>query len=265
MRANALVDIARNLSQQRQRLDILDALEFPLDLTLPFLNLPGLRGLWAAGGTGSGGGMFDRSGAGLTLTYNGNPTQNIDNGYTPYWDYDGTGDFHSRADEAAFDILGTEAFMAAAVRGLTMGLWVYSTVAGANQGLVSKWTTTGNQRSYRLVKTSADLADFSVSGSGTNEFAVTSAATLSPNEWHFLVGRYTPSTELALWMDGVKAVNTTAIPAAIFNSTTAFEIARYNGATLLTGRVALAFLCGAALSDNLCQALWYRSRAVFWV
>ncbi|NJO31403.1 MAG: hypothetical protein HC874_30490 [Richelia sp. SL_2_1] len=66
------------------------------------------------------GNVYDLSGQGRTLTYNGNPTFNY-TGLVPYVSLDGTGDFLSRADETDLDILGTETIYNSAVRGLTLG------------------------------------------------------------------------------------------------------------------------------------------------
>lgn len=258
---NPLMEIKRDLNDSKRREEIARTMESPASglggLVAWLGGLPGLRGLWSSSIVGTGGGLQDRGGLAQTLTYNGNPLFNYSD-FVPYCAYDGVGDYHSRATETALEILGTEAVFNSAVRGLTCGLIFYSTVAGSNQGLLSKWTTTGNQRSYRIIKTSGNLADFSVSSNGTAETTVTSAAQISLNAYHVAVGRFTPSTELALWLDGVKAVNTTSIPASVFNSTTAFELARYNGATLLTGRIVAGWLAANTWSDSICMSVWNR-------
>lgn len=232
-----------------------------------FLSLPGLVGFWTLSSVQrSTGNAYDISGQGRTLTYNGNPTYSIYNSLVPYIDLDGAGDFLSRADETDLDILGSEAIYASAARGLTLGGWFYSTVAGAPaQGLATKWNGIGNQRSYRIIKTAGNAADCSVSGTGADTFTATSAATFTANIWHFVCGRFTPSTEVAIFIDGIKTTFTTGIPAAIFNSTQAFEIGRTEGSLLLTGRAGPCFLCANALSDLRLQRLFNVTRSYFGV
>lgn len=231
-----------------------------------FMNLPALRGLWAAGSADAGGGMYDRSGQSRHLTYNGNPTLNIHNSLVPYWDYDGTGDFHSRTDEAGLDVLGTETYVASSIRGLTLGAWCWTDTALADQSIAGKWNGTGNQRAYVLNWNTTNNISGSVSLDGTAVVTVTSTVTTAISGWYFSVLRLTPSTELALFVNGVETDNTTSIPASIFANTADFQIAARNaGTVVLNGRVALTFLCAAALPDELLTYLFERTRGAFGV
>lgn len=264
-RSHPLIDLQRQIARLGAAGEEARTLEIPAltygEYVASLAQLPGVRGCWGMGSVDNTGAVYDASGQGRTLTYNGNPTFNIFGDSVPYCDYDGTGDYHARASENGLQVSGAETIYASAVRGLTMAVWLYSTVAGTNQGLASKWNATGNQRSYRIIKTSGNLADFSVSSNGTAVTTVTSTGTLTTGTPHCIVARYTPSTELAIWLDGVKDTNTTAIPASIFNtSTAAFELARYDAGTLLTGRIFAAVLAANAWPDDLCQALWLGGR-----
>lgn len=233
-----------------------------------YFGLAGLRGLWLPGSADNTGAVYDRSGQGRTLTYNGNPTIGVHNNLVPYYDYDGTGDFHSRADEAGLDILGTETYIATALRGLTLGGWFYwsSAVKAGDNGLVSKYLSAGNQKSYVLYTNGGDSeARMIVSVDGITGTEVDSTIVLTTGKWYFIWGRFVPSTSLAVSVNNNANINTSTIPASIFNSTAAFNIAGFGGGSVNNCRCALAFLCASALSDELLTYLWYRGRVLFGV
>lgn len=234
------------------------------ELYASFCGLPGLRGLWYPGVADNTGAVYDASGQGRTLTYNGNPTINLHNSLIPYFALDGTGDFHSRADENGLRIAGNETIIASAYRGLTLGGWFWSNSLGSRHTLISKTTGLAGTTNYWLEKNSDDKAYFWV-GDGANLFNVTSAV-LAANTWYHILARYTPSTELKVVVNGVATVNTTTIPATVVNSAAPFNIGSLNsGTNLLTGRWALGFLCGAALPDDLLTYLFHRTQPIFGV
>jgi hypothetical protein len=229
-----------------------------------FLALPGLRGFWPMSSIDESGNTYDLSNQGRTLTYNGNPTYNYA-GLAPYIDFDGTGDFLSRADEAGLDITGTETYVASAVRGLTLGGWFQANQAGATDGLLSKWDTGANQRSYLVVHNATNNLEFNISTAGTAVSATAiSTGTMSVNAWFFSVARFVPSTSVAVYLNNVKTSSATAI-ASIFSSSASINIGAVNAANLLTGRASLCFLCAAALSDAIIGQLYQQSRALMGV
>lgn len=234
-----------------------------------FQPLPALRGLWLAGSADNTGAMYDRSGQGRTLTYNGNPVLALHNATVPYWDYDGAGDYHSRADEAGLDVLGTETYVASSLRGLTFGGWFWFNNFTGNPPIFGKYNTGANQRSFLLFAPAANTVGVIVDSLGTGAAGIkqaNSAVSISTGAWHFILGRFTPSTELAIFVNGTKTVNTTSIVASVFNGTAPLVIGSDGGASVfMTGRCALAFLCAAALPDGLLNALFQSSRVAFGV
>lgn len=224
-----------------------------------FLAIPGLVGFWPMSSVQrSTGSVYDVSGQGRTLTYNGNPTYNHYNSIIPYIDLDGTGDYLSRADEADIDILGTETIYNSSVRGLTVGGWFRRDNA---ETLMSKWLTTGNQRSWLLGYNS-----FIVDPLGTFVSSVSVAMTTTPNTatWYFAVGRFDPSSELAIFHNNEKTPNITSIPASIFNSSAGLVIGAREGPTnLFDGQACLCFLSANMLSDALIGSLFHQSRVLF--
>jgi len=228
-----------------------------------FLALPALRGFWPMSSFNENGDAYDLSGQGRTLTYNGNPTYNYSS-LIPYIDLDGVGDWLSRADEAGLDIAGTETYVAGTAQGLTMGCWLQFDDLLANEYIISKWDPgVAAQRSYRLMQVNTDVVRFSIHD-GANADDVDSSDTISTTGWHFCVGRFIPSTEVAIWLNRVKDTTVAGIGASIQNSASPLRIgSTATGGSPLDGRVSLAFLCAAALSDSIISALFQQTRAMF--
>lgn len=222
-----------------------------------FLGLPGLRGYWPMSDFDSSGNAIDIS-QGRTLTYNGNPTYNYHASGGPYIDLDGTGDFLSRADEAGLDILGTESYIASAVRGLTIGVWCFADSVTGTRCLISK-DDASTQRSW-LFQLSAGVPDVFIFDTGST-FSTTSGGTVSASTWTHLVIRFVPSTELSIYKNGAEiASNTTSIKASIMNSTTALQWGAQNASNLLDGRLGICFLCAMALSDTAIDNIYQNTR-----
>lgn len=232
-----------------------------------FFGLPGLRGLWYPGSQDQTGAIYDQSGQGRTLTYNGDPQLNIYNDLISYYDLDGTGDYFSRPDEAGLDITGTETTFVSALRGLTLGGWFWTDDLSNAPALLSKFQfTAGNQRSYNLLLNTAGTLRSSISSDGTsgNQQNVDSSNAIAEGEWFFAAGRFTPSTELAVFLNDTKTTFTTAVKASLFNSTAAFQLGAMDAGTrILNGNFALAFLAATAWPDTLLAYLFNRSRPLF--
>lgn len=226
-----------------------------------YISLAGLRGLWIMSNPDENGDLYDLTGQGRTLTYAGNPTYNFDS-LAPYLDFDGTGDYLTRTDEAGLDILGTETTIASAIRGLTLGGWFWLDVLpSAFTGLAGKSVFAGNQRAYALILNAANVFRFFISQDGITAEA-TGITTAQTGQWYNIVGRFTPSSEIAIFVNGVKETGATAI-ASLFNSTAAFEVFRINASPVLDGRTSVAFLCAAALSDSIITNQFHQTKAMF--
>ena len=225
------------------------------------------RGFWPMSAVSAAGAACDQSGNGRTLAYNGNPAYDFD-GLAPYIRFDGVGDFLSRADEAGLDITGTEAYIAAGHRGLTVGGWFRPEDATVDDSLMSKWGAAG-QRSWSLYTSgtvAGDPCGFIISDDGTAVSSVASTNGFTANEWCFVVGRFNDALigeELSIWVNDTQTTAATARN-AIFNSNAAFYIGSDAGAgALFTGRASMCFLCAAALADATIWALYQHTRALF--
>lgn len=234
------------------------------------LAIPGLRGAWTLGDFDENGDQYDPNGQGRTLSYQGNPTYNYD-GLAPYLDLDGTGDYLNRADEAGLDILGTETSVAAACRGLTLGLWFNPDRLTAQEFLIGKATGVTATSSYWL-EFRGDVANdpvrFTVSDGAAVDTVDVASVVDATSEWYFAAGRYDPGAEIKAYVGhgGVLSTNTNlvGIPAALNNSGADFTIGSFSGgASYLDGQVSLAFLSGMYLSDTIVASIYQQIRALF--
>lgn len=192
--------------------------------------------------------LMDITGNGLNLSFNNSPTIAA-TGLLTYLNLGATGYF-SHADTALLDITGAETTVSSP--GLAMMCWAYTdALGGATRTIMSKWLAAGNQRSYQYNFNASGGVTFQVSSNGTATTTVSSANSLvSDDTWYFTAARYTPSTELKVWLDLDSATNTTSIPATLFNSTALFNVGALSAALPLNGRVAYPLICASALSDE---------------
>jgi hypothetical protein len=140
----------------------------------------------------------------------------------------------NRADESLLDITGN----------LTIELWVNlesAPGADATFGLVSKWETTGDQRSYDLsyrdesgVKKIAFFLSTGGTDATTTEWRVTQ--TLNTATWYHLAVVYTASTGTAeMFLNGTSIGTNATFGTSIFNSNQTLEIGRRLGGSYYDG------------------------------
>ncbi len=176
----------------------------------------------------------------------------------------------ARADEAGLDILGTEAYIAAGHRGLTLGGWFYPQDIATDQMIMSKFgAAAGGQYAYALQVSGTvanDPVRFMMSDNGAAVSFVDSATGYSANKWQFFAGRFNDAdtgAELAVWNNDEMTTAASA-RAAIFNSNADFRIgSRGDGTLLYTGLASMCFLCAAALADATVWAIYQQTRALF--
>jgi len=131
-------------------------------------------------------------------------------------------------------------------------------------GLISKWYETGNQRAYVIYKAADNSINFSISTDGTAVANVNdAAANYAASKWFFIFARFTPSTELALFVNGNWYLNVAAIPASIFASTEALRLGSYNRSNYLDGRLSRAGICAYAVTNNMVEALYEHLAALY--
>ncbi len=238
-----------------------------------FQALPALRGFWpgssqyeSAAGVHQ---LVDMSGCGQHLTDNNDPKHHIGSTIrVPYVDFNGTNEWYSSVDSAHWDIDGTEGATHSTIRGLTIGAWVrFSNAASSSEYILSK-RLSASQRAYWIYRTAAGDISFGLSSDGLAGGVVSqaSAATVGASSWSFVVGRFDPSTAVDVFLNGVLATNSTAIPASIFNSTADLYMAGIDpGSDLMDGNISMAFICAAYIPDYVLIRLYEISRISFGV
>lgn len=213
----------------------------------PFIGLPGLLGFWPMSIVDFLGNAKDHSGASSDLARIGSPTFGYDgNAYVQC----GVANDYLAGSTSAQTVTGTEVWIAPALRGLTLGGWFkIDATPTLSSGLATKGAGTPN-RGYELILDTLNQPSFDVSGDGTALVQATGSAIVL-EAWVFLAGRFTPSIEVAMFVDNVKTVNTTSIPASINTNTQPFEIARrLNTNTRITEcKSRDCFLTASVLSD----------------
>jgi hypothetical protein len=226
--------------------------------------LPQGCGHWSTAVVHENGDCHDNDGHGFVAAYTGAPVYGY-SGLAPYCDFTpATTDYLSVADRAELDIIGNEAYVQAGTQGLTMCCWAQFDGLGAAYGLMSKWVSAGNQRSYRLYKSAANTMAFQISNTGADVFSV-AGAVVTTGVWYHVLARYIPSTELMIQVNGVRATNVVAIPATIFSSTSALEMGRTDGANYLDGRMSMMKLSRSAWNSATCYATFWQTCAMFGV
>lgn len=245
----------RQLQQQVARLESQLRRQAAADPIGEVLRVPGLVGAWTAVLDRSTPLLTDISGNGMHLSFAGDAHIAVDAGLPllPYFALDGTGDYLSRADEAKLDILGTEARIASALRGLTFAAWVrFTNAASANEVVGGKWDTTGNQRSWLLFRDSSGnlVGNVSSAGAATNA-AATGASTLAAGTWYHIGIVFSPSTYVRVYLNGVMdGEDNTSVPSSLFNSSASFALGMSGaGSNLNNGRIALPWLAASAKDD----------------
>lgn len=218
------------------------------------LALPVLRGFWPMSSVDSSNNVYDLSAQGRTLSWTSTVARGTYNNAIPYSEFNGSSSYLARADEAGLDV----------TTALTFGGWFWLDVVSADQAAMTKW---GNAaaRSYGInFANTGDLWQAFVSGDGTNAVSVQAGGAASAGRWYHVVGSYFASTEVSLFVDGVKTTNTTSVPASLFNSGADLRLgALGSGAQFFDGRATFCFLCAVTLPDTLIQDLYYAGRSLF--
>ncbi len=217
-----------------------------------FVRLPGLVGYWPMG-MRSAGNVIEHSGSGLNLTqtgtcptdYDGNSFVHLGDGVNYVWN-----------SSSQLSLTGTATWISSTISGLTIGCWVnIDALPSVQGGIAGKFGVITNW-AYVIDLQSSGVLQFVISGTGSN-LIVASGPAIGTSEWVFVCGRFTPSTEAAVFINAVKVVNTTAVPASLNVSTQAFEVGRYLNDNTYTAHVRVRdlFICASALSDAVIEQI----------
>ena len=147
--------------------------------------------------------FVDSSTNAFTITRNGNTTQGTfspfsQTGWSNY--FDGTGDYLTVADNAAFQV-GSGAF--------TLEAWVYLTTTGTDIRIYSYQPASGTasvMNLYRLSTNVFALALRDSGGTGYTEYTTTS--TVAANTWYHVAAARDASGNIAIWVNGTRENST---------------------------------------------------------
>lgn len=250
--------LEKEIYDLKKQIDRMSAREFPRttgDVFGTFMMSQNLRAFWPLSSLDAGSNPMDVSAQGRGLTNNGTITFGSI-GEIPYAILNGSTQWLSRATEAGLVITSN----------LTFGAWLYANANGTLYMPIGKFGASGNY-GYCIQRLNTNFYQANISGNGTTQFQAVFPTTSPATTWEFVVARYIPSTELSIFVNGVKFSNTTTVPASIFNGNGNFAIGRWDGgaAQYFPGRAALPFLCATSLSDIAIQRMYNISRIFFGV
>ena len=172
------------------------------------------------------------------------------------------------SNQASFDIRGNEAYIGSSYRGLTMGAWVYFNDTGQTHSIMGKWSTVAGNRSYLLHCTASNKLRMLVCGDGTNFDFVEYPTSITAQKWHFIVGRFDPSTEVKIWVNDDSEIEVASIPATLHDGTASFTVGAEGTSpapfgAYMEGMVSMGFITATRLSDATIRRLYYRTRPAF--
>lgn len=168
-------------------------------------------------------------------------------GAAPYVAYDGNTNYSYRPAGA---LKGLDGF--------TAGGWFQFASDGM---LIGAWAGAPNCAWQLYVATGTVILQISDDGTAVTSV---SAAAAAIDTWHFIVGRFTPSTVLDLFMNGVKYTEDTSIPANIYDASANFTIGGDSaGSNLVEGKASNCFFCSAVLLDAQISVLYETSRHLY--
>jgi len=141
----------------------------------------------------------------------------------------------------------------------SVSFWMKGNLASAgNRAMVSKDSNTSNPRAFSIERTNAFPGGYFVIYNGTSAYGVYVASSdanyinIGDNNWHNVIGVYTPSTSVELFVDGnfIKS-NTTNIPASVNFVNNNLNIGRRSqGVNYFPGNIDEVAVFGRALVEE---------------
>jgi len=217
-----------------------------------FLMLPALRAFWTCG-SAIPAELYDISGAVRTLTRNGTTTIAY-RGLAPIIEFNGTTGYMNRSD-ANLRLTASHTF----------GGWFKfdnDTPAATEFLMGVRGTATAAQIVHALIRLTTSVIRYQVSDA-TTIFPVGTTA-ITSSSWAFVVGRYTASTSIELFVNNTYVTNTTTIPASLNTAAYDFTIGASSvPSDYLDGRASMCFACNAAIPTRFIRNLYHTTRALF--
>jgi hypothetical protein len=138
----------------------------------------------------------------------------------------------------------------------SLGGWVKLTSKITNQGIITKYNATGNQRSYALQHDGFSSFKFTTSSDGTSFGAdLTDESAPSIGTWYFVVCVHDSVNDLIKISVNDSTFKTTALSGGVFNTSEDFAIGR-RANKYFNGQVDGAFFYDKALTQDQVSALY---------
>jgi hypothetical protein len=149
----------------------------------------------------------------------------------------------------------------------TISCWVYLDSLNIYQDIITKFNSTGDQRSFFCRVSNGNKIQFYLSTDGISWKTVDSSNSISNGAWYHVVIRFTASSSIAVFLNNTKTQNTTSIPATMYNGTAGFLIgSNETGETTenwLDGNIDEVYFWNTALSDSAIAALYNSGTGLF--
>ena len=164
---------------------------------------------------------------------------------------DGTNDYIDFGNDSSLQITGA----------LSIAAWVKVTDSDANQRFLTKYDGT-DKCFYISVQDSGGVFRFNITSSNS-EKEVDGTSNNFDNQWHHVVGVFTPSTSLKMYVDGVlEGTNTSSIPATIDNDDVKLFIGAEEDLELdFTGYICNVGIWSAALTQAQIKSIMWKNYA----
>jgi hypothetical protein len=137
-------------------------------------------------------------------------------GYSPYaLDFDGTNDVINCGNDSSLQITGA----------MTVSYWFKGLSANASATGVGKLGNNGT-RGFALTRTNGNAIYFFIAPTASSLVSAVATPTLSNTQWYHLVGVYTPSTSMVIYLNGVPLTSTQtgSVPASQYNGSNNLQI-----------------------------------------
>lgn len=135
---------------------------------------------------------------------------------------DGTGDDVAIANDATWMDIATQNF--------TMDCWVYFTAVANNQTFISKWTGSGNQRSWNFAMNGTSgtpVLEFQCTANGSTTVTVSESWSPSATTWYHVAVERTGG-KINLYVDGTKLGSGTSNTTDLYTGTAEIAIGTLN-------------------------------------
>ena len=145
---------------------------------------------------------------------------------------------------------------------ITLEAWVYWVPqTSSNNGILSRWDSSTNKKSYILYQTSTGNAQINISTDGSTSSGVDLLSAPNSDEWHHIVGTYDGS-EIKIYVDGAYS-DKVSYTGNIYVSDINTDIAAYNNDNYLNSQLAQPRIYNRALTAEEVQRNYNAGKNIY--